>query len=123
MREIDVRSARNALKCLFGRAEPRRRLTLVEPDEDVPVSHSGQFRAADLAALLKREVFDAEDAAAFLHIARNSIEYACHRGRIPFVQYGAKKLFTRRDLMDYHSKRGRGRDSQLEDVPSHVVKP
>lgn len=86
------------------------------------MSRPGEFRAADLAALLGREVYDAEDAARFLGIARNSIEYATYRRRIPYVQYGAKKLFARADLMDYASNRGRGRESSLEDSPVYVVK-
>jgi len=81
-----------------------------------------EFRADDLAALLSKDIFDAEDAAKFLGIARNSIEYAAYRNRIPYVQYGAKKLFTRADLVDYRSNRGRGRESRLEDAPVHVVK-
>jgi hypothetical protein len=105
---------------LLGRAE-RQRLTLVEPE--VPyMSRPGEFRAVDLAALLGKEVYDAEDAARFLGIARNSIEYAAYRKRIPYVQYGAKKLFTRADLMDYATNRGRGRESALEDAPVFVVK-
>ena len=80
------------------------------------------FRAEDLAQLLAKDIMDAEDAAKFLGIARNSIEYAAYRKRIPYVQYGAKKLFTRADLMDYASARGRGRDSRLEDAPVFVVK-
>lgn len=80
------------------------------------------FRAEDLAALLSKDILDAEDAAEFLGIARNSIEYAAYRRRIPYVQYGAKKLFTRADLMDYASKRGRGRDSQLDEAAVHIVK-
>lgn len=81
-----------------------------------------EFRAEDLANLLSRDIFDAEDAARFLGIARNSVEYAAYRKRIPFVQYGAKKLFTRSDLMDYASNRGRGRDSKLEDATGYKVK-
>jgi hypothetical protein len=61
------------------------------------------------------------DAAVFLGLAKNSIEYAAYRKRIPFVQYGAKKLFTRADLMDYARNRGRGRDSRLEAVEPLVV--
>lgn len=81
-----------------------------------------EFRAEDLANLLSRDIFDAEDAARFLGIARNSIEYAAYRRRIPYVQYGAKKLFTRSDLMEYSQNRGRGRESRLEDATVHVVK-
>ena len=81
-----------------------------------------EFRAAELAAMLSKEVFDADDAAEFLHIERGSLEYAAYRKRIPYVQYGAKKLFTRADLMDYRSKSGRGRESQLEAVEPIVVK-
>lgn len=82
-----------------------------------------EFRAADLAELLSKEIFDAEDAAKFLGIERNSIEYAAYRRRIPFVQYGAKKLFTRADLQDYARNRGRGRDSRLQDANVILVKP
>lgn len=81
------------------------------------------FRAADLAKLLSDQIMDAEDAARFLGLARNSIEYAAYRRRIPYVQYGAKKLFTRDDLTDYAGSRGRGRDSRLQDAPVIVVKP
>ena len=81
-----------------------------------------EFRAADLAELLSTEILDASDAATFLGIARNSIEYAAYRKRIPFVQYGAKKLFTRTDLMDYARNRGRGRDSKLDDQKAIVVR-
>lgn len=81
-----------------------------------------EFRAEDLAKLLSSDILDVEDAAAFLGIARNSIEYAAYRQRIPYVQYGAKKLFTKDDLRDYASKRGRGRDSQLDEAPHFVVK-
>lgn len=81
-----------------------------------------EFRASDLADLLAKEIFDAEDAARFLGIERNSIEYAAYRKRIPYVQYGAKKLFTRSDLMDYATNRGRGRDSRLQEASVHVVK-
>jgi len=56
-------------------------------------------------------------------VARNSIEYATYRHRIPYVQYGAKKLFARTDLVDYAANRGRGRDSKLQDAPHFVVKP
>jgi hypothetical protein len=80
------------------------------------------FRAAQLAELLATEILDAEDAAKFLGLARNSIEYAAYWKRIPYVQYGAKKLFCRADLLDYASNRGRGRDSKLEDVREIVVK-
>lgn len=83
---------------------------------------SGEFRAPELADLLSKEIFDASDAARFLGIERNSIEYAAYRKRIPFVQYGAKKLFTRADLMDYAANRGRGRDSKLQDAVALVVK-
>lgn len=75
-----------------------------------------------MADLLSKEIFDAEDAARFLGIERNSIEYAAYRRRIPYVQYGAKKLFTRMDLMDYASRRGRGRDSKLEQAQALIVK-
>jgi hypothetical protein len=83
---------------------------------------AGDFRAQDLADLLAKEIFDAEDAARFLGIERNSIEYAAYRKRIPYVQYGAKKLFTRADLMDYATNRGRGRDSKLQEAQVLVVK-
>ena len=86
------------------------------------MSQPGEFRAPDLAALLGKEVYDAEDAARFLGIARNSIEYAAYRKRIPHVQYGAKKMFAKADLLDYASNRGRGRESTLEDSPVFVVK-
>jgi hypothetical protein len=79
------------------------------------------IRAKDLAELLETQIFDAEGAARFLGLVRNSIEYAAYRKRIPFVQYGAKKLFTRADLEDYARNRGRGRDSRLEAVEPLTV--
>lgn len=82
-----------------------------------------ELRAEDAAKLLATEILDAEDAARLLHIERNSIEYAAYRHRIPYVQYGAKKLFTRADLLDYASQRGRGRDSKLTEQPVFEVKP
>ena len=82
-----------------------------------------EFRAEDLAAMLSKDVFDADDAAAMLGIERGSLEYATYRKRIPYVQYGSKKLFTRADLMDYRARSGRGRESRLEPVEPIVVKP
>ena len=84
---------------------------------------NAEFRAEQLAAMLSKEVFDADDAAEYLGIERGSLEYAAYRKRIPYVQYGSKKLFTRMDLMDYRSKSGRGRESRLEPVEPIVVKP
>ena len=81
------------------------------------------FTAEDLAELLSRDILDAEDAAAFLGIARNSLEYAAQRSRIAYVQYGAKKLFTRADLLDDQRRRGRGRTSRLGPATHWVVKP
>lgn len=80
------------------------------------------LRAAQLADVLSNEVFDAEDAAKLLGIARNSLEYAAYRRRIAFVQYGAKKFFTRLDLLDYASARGKGRESRLVAAPYFHVK-
>ncbi len=80
-----------------------------------------EFRADDLAELLSAEIMDTADAAAFLGLAKNSVEYAAYRGRIAFVQYGAKKLFTRQDLMDYARNRGRGRESRLGAAESKTV--
>lgn len=80
------------------------------------------LRAKDLADLLTAEILDADDAAKFLGIARNSIEYAAYRHRIPYVQYGKKKLFTKADLLDYARNRGRGRESKLEDAAVYKVK-
>lgn len=81
-----------------------------------------KFRAEDAAELMSKVIYDAEDAARFLGIARNSIEYAAYRHRIPYIQYGAKKLFTKDDLLEYNSRRGRGRESKLEDEPVFVIK-
>jgi hypothetical protein len=80
------------------------------------------FRATDLARLLGSEVLDADDAAQLLGIERGSLEYAAYRKRIAYVQYGAKKLFARADLLDYRAKSGRGRESQLQPVEPIVVK-
>lgn len=83
----------------------------------------GDLTSRGLAELLSRDILDAEDAAAFLGIARNSLEYAAMRSRISYVQYGSKKLFTRADLLDYQRRRGRGRNSRLGPAPHWVVKP
>lgn len=80
-----------------------------------------EFRAVDLARLLETEVMDTADAASFLGIAKASLEYAAYRGRIAFVRYGNKKLFTRQDLMDYAGNRGRGRESRLATVEPEIV--
>lgn len=84
-------------------------------------AHTKPLTAEGLADLLSKEIFDATSAAKFLGIARNSIEYAAYRRRTPYVSYGAKKLFTRHDLLNYAANRGRGRDSKLEDAPFFVV--
>lgn len=80
-----------------------------------------KFRAVDLAKLLSTEVMDTADAASFLGIAKASLEYAAYRGRIAFVRYGNKKLFTRQDLTDYANNRGRGKESRLETVEPEIV--
>lgn len=80
------------------------------------------MRASELADLLGKDIFDAEDAARFLGIDRNSLEYAAHRKRIRYVHYGAKKWFARTDLLDYARNRGRGRESKLETVEPIIVK-
>lgn len=81
------------------------------------------LRAADLAELLSTEVMNPEDAATYLGLARNSIEYAAYRKRIPYVHYGAHKLFTKADLDDYARNRGRGRQSGLQPVEPIRVEP
>lgn len=78
--------------------------------------------AEELAHLLGREIFDSEDAANFLGIDRNSIEYAAYRGRITYVEYGTKKFYAKDDLLEYARNRGRGRDSKLEAAKVYVVK-
>ena len=75
-----------------------------------------ELRAADLGRLLSTVVFDVDGAARYLSVARNSVEYAAYRKRIPFVQMHGKKLFCKADLDDYIANRGRGRDSKLHDV-------
>jgi hypothetical protein len=80
------------------------------------MSAKSPVRAKDIAAFLEGQVYDAEQAAAYLGIARNSIEYACYRGRIPFVGWQGKKLFARADLDDYAADRGTGRGSHLRTV-------
>lgn len=104
-----------------------RLLELPEPKPDAPASRvdgmvTEELTARSLAQLLSRDILDADDAAAFLGIARNSLEYAAMRSRIAYVQYGSKKLFTRADLLDYQRRRGRGRNSRLGPAPHWVVK-
>lgn len=81
-----------------------------------------EFRAAQLAHLLRTEVFDTEDAAKLLDIERGSLDYAAYRLRIAHVRLGAKKLFCRLDLEDYRAKRDRGAKSQLGRAPVYIVK-
>lgn len=69
--------------------------------------------AAEWAEVFGRFVLDAQDAANYLGVERNSIEYAAYRGRIRYVHYGAKKLFAKADLDAYRDLRGRGRESRL----------
>ena len=88
---------------------------------DSPRHPLSRLRAADLADVLATEVLDIEDGAVYLGIARNSLEYAAYRHRVAFVQYHAKKLFTKADLDDYARGRGRGRMSHLADQPSFIV--
>lgn len=82
------------------------------------------LRAPDLAALLglKGEILDSEDAAEFLGIQKNSLEYAMYRGRVPYVQYGPRRMLTKTDLIEYRQRRDRGRRSGLKDATSYVVK-
>jgi hypothetical protein len=102
-------------------AEPASAVATVPPvvAADAPET----LTSRTLAELLSRDILDAEDAVAFLGIARNSLEYAAMRSRISYVQYGSKKLFTRADLTDYQRRRGRGRNSRLGPAPHWVVKP
>lgn len=79
------------------------------------------FTAAELAYLLSTEVFDAEQAAEYLGIARNSIEYAAYRKRIAYVAWAGKKLFVRADLDAYVAQRGKGRGSHLRGVEPIAV--
>lgn len=80
------------------------------------------LRAPDLAQLLGTEILDSEDAAHFLGIEKNSLDYAMYRGRIPFVQYGPRRMLTKQDLIDYRNRRDRGRRSGLTDEKAYVVK-
>lgn len=80
------------------------------------------LRAPDLAALLGTEIMDSEDAAEFLGIRQNSLDYAMYRGRISYVQYGPRRMLTKQDLIDYKQKRDRGRRSSLTDATAYVVK-
>jgi hypothetical protein len=82
-----------------------------------------ELTAEGLAALLQQEIYDLEDGAARIGLKPNGLEYAAYRGRIPYVQYGDKKLFTQHDLMQYHDRRGRGSQSKLEPAKHFVVKP
>ncbi len=90
---------------------------MANPDE-APMDDTrlAGLRAADLGKLLSTVVFDVDGAARYLSVARNSVEYAAYRKRIPFVQMHGKKLFCKADLDDYIANRGRGRDSKLHDV-------
>src|SRR5262245_43743233 len=88
----------------------------------VRVAQFETFRASDWSAILGRYLLDADDAALYLGIARNSLDYAAYRRRIPFVQYGAKKLFPKADLDDYRAARGRGRESRLTPAARFRVK-
>lgn len=80
------------------------------------------LRAPELATLLGTEILDSEDAAQFLGIEKNSLDYAMYRGRISYVQYGPRRMLTKQDLIDYKNKRDRGRRSGLTDATAYVVK-
>ena len=89
---------------------------------ELPTEFLETMTAKDLGDVLSTYILDADDAAHVLGIERGSLEYASYRKRIPYVQYGAKKLFTRADLAEYRSKSGRGRESELEQVEPIVVR-
>lgn len=75
-----------------------------------------------LADLLRaREVMDIEEAATYLGLKRASLEAACQRQRIGFVQYGAKKWFTRVDCDAYREAAARGRNTRLTRVEPEFV--
>lgn len=80
------------------------------------------FRAADLAAMLRSEVFDLDDAAAFLGLETGSLWAALYRRRIRYVQYRTHKYFAVSDLIDYMHRRGTGLSSELgRERPIEVV--
>lgn len=67
-----------------------------------------------LASLMRRrEIMDIDDAATYLGIQKVSLEAACQRRTVGYVQVGSKKLFTREDLDEYMEKRAKGRFSNL----------
>jgi hypothetical protein len=80
------------------------------------------MNATQLKHLLETQVFDVEDAATYLGLRPNSVEIAAIRGRIPFVHWSHKKLFTKEDLDYYAAHRATGRASRLHDVAVIEVK-
>ena len=83
---------------------------------------SGALRAEDLAQLVRTQMFDLDDAAAFLGLDRSGIWAACYRRRIRFVQYGRHKYFAIDDLRSYAAARNRGLASELvRERPLEVV--
>jgi hypothetical protein len=71
-------------------------------------------RAADLAAMLGRDIFDLDDAAAFLGVVPGTLWQQVARRRIAYVQYKNHKYFAFSDLCDYATVRGKGRKSGLD---------
>ena len=82
----------------------------------------GELRAADLARLLRIDIFNVESAAQFLGIEPEGVIQAARRGRLTHVRYKTLRLFAREDLLDYMRQRGPGRASEIEPGVTHIAR-
>jgi excisionase family DNA binding protein len=71
------------------------------------------LRSAALAALLRHQVFDLEDAAEYLGVEPETLSMQVYRGRIASVRYGGHRYFGLGDLNDYRDARRRGKASEI----------
>lgn len=81
-----------------------------------------EIRAAELARLLRTQIFNATDAAQFLGIEPEGVIQAARRGRLTHVRYKHLRLFAREDLLDYMRQRGPGRASEIRPAVTFVAR-
>lgn len=80
-----------------------------------------RLRAGDLAGLIRRDIFDLEDAAQYLGVEPETVTAQVYRGRIASVKYGGHRYFALGDLEDYRESRDRGRGSALQPQSSIFI--
>lgn len=95
--------------------KPKRTRTWVAADQGVSVDPGGPGADAKwLAGLFRsQQVMDVHRAAAYLGIAKVSVDAAVAHRRLSCVQLNHKKLFTKSDLDRYRKLRGIGKGSRL----------